>query len=61
MPETIYDVASIGAGPVGYTAAIRAGRFDAPGPERLRVEALLWRLAILKLKDNNPDFLIDFK
>ena len=27
MPETIYDVAIIGAGPAGYTAAIRAGEF----------------------------------
>ncbi|HET7870967.1 MAG TPA: FAD-dependent oxidoreductase, partial [Terriglobales bacterium] len=26
MPETIYDVAIIGAGPGGYTAAIRAGQ-----------------------------------
>ena len=27
MPETIYDVAIIGGGPAGYTAAIRAGQF----------------------------------
>ena len=27
MPETIYDVAIIGSGPAGYTAAIRAGQF----------------------------------
>jgi dihydrolipoamide dehydrogenase len=27
LPETIYDVAIIGAGPAGYTAAIRAGEF----------------------------------
>ncbi|MFC5863698.1 dihydrolipoyl dehydrogenase [Acidicapsa dinghuensis] len=27
MPETIYDVAIIGSGPAGYTAAIRAGEF----------------------------------
>ena len=27
MPETIYDVAIIGAGPGGYTAAIRAGQY----------------------------------
>ncbi len=26
MPETIYDVAIMGAGPGGYTAAIRAGQ-----------------------------------
>ena len=26
MPETIYDVAIIGSGPAGYTAAIRAGQ-----------------------------------
>src|SRR5438094_4871415 len=26
LPETIYDVAIIGAGPGGYTAAIRAGQ-----------------------------------
>ncbi len=27
MPETIYDVAIIGSGPAGYTAAIRAGQY----------------------------------
>lgn len=27
MPETIYDVAIIGSGPAGYTAAIRAGEY----------------------------------
>ena len=27
MPDTIYDVAIIGAGPAGYTAAIRAGQY----------------------------------
>jgi dihydrolipoamide dehydrogenase len=27
VPETIYDVAIIGSGPAGYTAAIRAGQF----------------------------------
>ena len=27
MPETIYDVAVIGSGPAGYTAAIRAGQY----------------------------------
>ena len=27
MAETIYDVAIIGAGPAGYTAAIRAGQY----------------------------------
>ena len=27
MPETIYDVAIIGSGPAGYTAAIRAGQW----------------------------------
>jgi len=27
LPETIYDVAIIGAGPAGYTAAIRAGQY----------------------------------
>jgi dihydrolipoamide dehydrogenase len=26
LPETIYDVAIIGSGPGGYTAAIRAGQ-----------------------------------
>ena len=26
MPETIYDVAIVGSGPAGYTAAIRAGQ-----------------------------------
>ena len=27
MPETIYDIAIIGSGPAGYTAAIRAGQY----------------------------------
>jgi dihydrolipoamide dehydrogenase len=27
LPETIYDVATIGSGPAGYTAAIRAGQY----------------------------------
>src|SRR5258706_14126371 len=27
LPETIYDVAIIGSGPAGYTAAIRAGQW----------------------------------
>ena len=27
MPETIYDVAILGSGPAGYTAAIRAGQY----------------------------------
>ncbi|HEX7894583.1 MAG TPA: FAD-dependent oxidoreductase, partial [Terriglobales bacterium] len=27
MPETTYDVAVIGSGPAGYTAAIRAGQY----------------------------------
>ena len=27
MPDTIYDVAIIGAGPAGYTAAIRAAQY----------------------------------
>lgn len=27
MPETLYDVAIIGSGPAGYTAAIRAGQY----------------------------------
>ena len=27
MPETLYDIAIIGSGPAGYTAAIRAGQW----------------------------------
>ena len=27
MPETVYDIAIIGSGPAGYTAAIRAGQY----------------------------------
>ena len=27
MPDTIYDVAVVGSGPAGYTAAIRAGQY----------------------------------
>ena len=27
LPDTIYDIAIIGSGPAGYTAAIRAGQY----------------------------------
>jgi Domain of unknown function (DUF6285) len=47
-----------GTDPLAHlAAAIRAGRFDAPGPARARLERLLWRLAMLKLEENNPGFI----
>jgi hypothetical protein len=39
-------------------AAIRAGRFDEPGPERAQLEILLWRFASLRAAENDPDFMI---
>ena len=48
-----------GAGLLARVAAdIRAGRFDALGPERARLDNLLWQLATLKLRENNPDFIM---
>jgi hypothetical protein len=38
---------------------IRAGRFDAPGPQRIRAERLLRRLVVLRLEECNPDFITD--
>jgi uncharacterized protein DUF6285 len=35
---------------------IRAGRFDAPGPERTSIERLLLEFAAQRLRENNPDF-----
>jgi hypothetical protein len=46
-----------GAGLLAHVAAeIGAGNFDAPGPERARLEKLLWRFVLLKLHENNPEF-----
>jgi len=48
--------AELGDDLAGLAADIRRGRFDAPGPERQRLTRLLWRLALLKLRENNPAF-----
>ena len=37
---------------------IRGGRFDKPGPERARLEALLWRHVVQRLRENDPEFII---
>lgn len=37
-------------------AEIRAGRFDAPGPERARIGRLLLDFAAQRLRENNPAF-----
>lgn len=36
---------------------IRAGAYDAPGPEREAVRRLLWMMTIAKLRESNPDYL----
>jgi len=47
-----------GGDPLTRLAAdIRAGRFDAPGEARERVQALLKALTLLKLREANPRFL----
>jgi len=38
-------------------ADIRAGKFDAPGPARQQVHALLHALTLQKLREANPRFL----
>jgi Domain of unknown function (DUF6285) len=38
-------------------AAIRAGAYDAPGPEREDVRRLLWAITVQKLRESNPDYL----
>jgi hypothetical protein len=38
--------------------AIRAGRFDESGPERVQFEILLWRFASLRLAEDDPIFII---
>lgn len=48
-----------GAAPLARLAGqIRHGGFDAPGPARARLEALLRRLVRQRLLENNPDFLL---
>jgi hypothetical protein len=48
---------AVGPGLLARLAAeIRRGRFDAPGPERTRLEALLWQLVRQRLSENNPEF-----
>jgi Domain of unknown function (DUF6285) len=39
------------------TQDIRAGRFDPPTADRDEVRKLLWALAMLKLREGNPNFL----
>jgi hypothetical protein len=36
---------------------IRAGAFDAAGPERAAMRQWLWRLTLVKLGESNPDYL----
>jgi Domain of unknown function (DUF6285) len=45
----VADLAALAAG-------IRRGRFDAPGPGRDRLVRFLSRLALQKLRENNPEF-----
>jgi hypothetical protein len=37
--------------------AIRRGRFDQPGPERARLDALLYRHAVQRLRETYPEFI----
>jgi Domain of unknown function (DUF6285) len=41
---------------VSLAAEIRRGRFDPPGPEHDRLVRFLARLALQKLRENNPEF-----
>ena len=38
-------------------AAIRAGDYDAPSPQRAQVRRLLWAITVQKLRESNPDYL----
>lgn len=38
-------------------AAIRAGDYDAPSPQRAEVKRLLWAITLQKLRESNPDYL----
>jgi hypothetical protein len=38
-------------------AAIRAGNYDVPSPERAQVRQLLWAITLQKLRESNPDYL----
>lgn len=38
-------------------AAIRAGTYDAPSPDRDQVRRLLWAMTVQKLSESNPDYL----
>jgi Domain of unknown function (DUF6285) len=40
-----------------FAAEIRAGAFDAPGPERDAARRLLWEITVRKLAESNPDYL----
>ena len=38
-------------------AAIRAGDYDTPSPQRAQVRRLLWAITVQKLRESNPDYL----
>lgn len=48
--------AELGQDLAELAADIRRGRFDAPGLAQQRLVRLLWRLALQKLRENNPAF-----
>ncbi|HEY0527017.1 MAG TPA: DUF6285 domain-containing protein [Stellaceae bacterium] len=54
----LYGDAGAGAdGMRGLAADIRAGAFDAPGPRRSAVHALLWEVTKQRLRESNPKLL----
>jgi Domain of unknown function (DUF6285) len=51
-----------GTGPIEallgkFATEIRAGVFDAPGPERDAACRLLWEITVRKLAESNPEYL----
>jgi hypothetical protein len=55
--KSLYGEDDAAVGLRRLAAEIRAGRYDAPGPERARIERLLWALTVQKLRESNPGFL----
>lgn len=53
----LYGVAESNGHLARLASDIRAGKFDAPGPARQRVHALLHALTLQKLREANPRFL----
>jgi hypothetical protein len=54
------EAAGAGSGADGMrrlAADIRAGAFDAPGPRRSAVHALLWEITKQRLRESNPKLL----